>query len=114
RDRLLGTTAAAAVDEAPPADAAGQAARRPWRTRRAGIPRATATTRRTQGKRRKGASADAPRPRHHRGWNPGLKPLTRELRRPGRSGPVPELLALRRRGEWFYSSCRAWSGAPDL
>jgi hypothetical protein len=78
RDRLLGTTAAAAADGAPLADASEQRARRLWRVRCAGIRRATAAPRRTRGKRRKGASADAFKARHprHQGGNLVLKPLT--------------------------------------
>src|SRR5918996_4338299 len=66
RDPLLEAMAVAAADRAPQADAAEQAVRRPWRTRRAGLRQATAAQPRTRGKRRRGASADASRARHRR------------------------------------------------
>ena len=60
-DRPAEPTGVAAADEEPQADAAERAVRRPWRTCCAGARPATAAAPRTRDKRRKGASADAPR-----------------------------------------------------
>ena len=60
-DRLLPTTGAAVGARARRADVVTRAAPRPWRTRCSGFERATAEALRTRDRRRRGASADAPR-----------------------------------------------------
>ena len=60
-DRLLPTRGAAVGARARRADVVTRAAPRPWRTRCSGFKRATAEQLRTPDRRRRGASADAPR-----------------------------------------------------
>jgi hypothetical protein len=78
-DPLAAPAGVAVADEERQADAARRAVRRPWRTCFADARPTTATSPRTRGKRKRGASADAPRvttaqPRG--GGTEVLKPLT--------------------------------------
>jgi hypothetical protein len=65
-DRPAGARGGASAGEAAQADTATRATRRLWRTRAQGVQQAAAEQLRTRGKRRKGASGDAPRADHPR------------------------------------------------